>query len=76
MIIASIQNFARVESLILSHLLLHKVFHDARVEALTGLFVRYVVLLWVIEKCLTILILVHRTLLVNEITSASTTRRT
>ena len=54
--IVTIQNLARVEGFILRHLLLHEVFHYARVEVVAGSLRGHMVIFRVIEKSSTTLI--------------------
>ena len=57
--VISIQDFVDVESLVLLHLLFHQVLHDAGVEVLAGLFVRDMVLLWIVKKGFAVLVLIE-----------------
>lgn len=58
-VVTPVQNLVDVKRLVLLHLLLHEVLHDARVEVLAGLLVRDVVLLRVVQQRFAVLVLVE-----------------
>lgn len=55
-VIVTLQYLAYVKSVVLLHLLLHQVFHNARIEGLAGLFTGHVVLLRVVKHGLAALV--------------------
>ena len=57
--IVALQDLACVESVILLHLLLHKVLHDARVPILAGCLNGCMLILRVVEQCFATLVFVE-----------------
>ena len=57
--IVALEDLACVESIILLHLLLHQMFHDARVPILAGCLIGCMLILRVVEQCFTTLVFVE-----------------
>ncbi len=71
--IVALEDLARVESVILLHLLLHQVFHDTRVPILAGCLIRCMLVFRVVEQSFTALVFVEWRLILLAGTDASFT---